>query len=205
MERKDFIRIGLLAGVTFDKLEDKAKSVIVNKRKDLKPFYIPPNPEPLISHEGTLIRLKVRSKQTDNQFGCAEFSLAPKTMGPPPHAHKDFDEIMFVHEGVVTVMVGDEVVEVKAGGYHMRPHGIVHCFWNSTDQPAHFTDYFLNQNFDDFMEELYFKIIPELKAKGLTIHSPEGQKLRADLEKQFNLTVFPEKRKDIIEKYGLKA
>jgi len=131
--------------------------------------------------------------------------LAPKTMGPAPHIHKDLDEIMFVHEGEVHVMVGEEVTIVKAGGYHMRPHGILHCFWNATDQPAHFTDFFCNQNFDDFFEELFFKIIPELKEKGHSIHSPEYFKRRADLDKKFDLTVFPEKRKAIIEKYDLKS
>jgi quercetin dioxygenase-like cupin family protein len=131
--------------------------------------------------------------------------LAPKTMGPPPHVHKNLDEIMMVHEGEVHVMVGDEVTVVKAGGYHMRPHGIIHCFWNATDEPAHFTDFFCNQNFDDFFEELFFKIIPELKAQNLTIHSPEGILRRTDLDKRFDLTVFPEKRKAIVEKYGLKG
>lgn len=205
MKRKEFIRTGLIAGLTFDKIKPKEKSETVEKKKDLLPFYIPPSPEPLISYEGTQIRLKVRTKQTDNQFGCVELSLAPKTMGPPPHIHKVLDEITFVHEGVLSVMVGDEVVEVKAGGYHMRPHGIIHCYWNASDEPVHFTDYFLNQNFDDFLDELYFTIIPELKAKGLSLQSTEGQKRRADLEKRFDLTAFPEKRKAIVEKYGLKA
>ncbi|WP_158550009.1 hypothetical protein [Runella aurantiaca] len=47
--------------------------------------------------------------------------------------------------------------------------------------------------------------MPELKAKGLSIHSSEGLQRRADLDKRFDLTVFPEKRNAILEKYGLKA
>ncbi len=202
MERKAFILTSLLAGIASTGISQTKKNK--SHRKKLDPFYIPPNPEPLISHEGTQIRLKVRTKKTNNQLGCVEFSLAPKTMGPPPHVHKNLDEIMFVHEGEVHVMVGDELTVLNAGGYHMRPHGIIHCFWNATDEPAHFTDFFCNQNFDDFFEELFFKIIPELKAKNLTIHSPEGVLRRADLDKRFDLTVFPEKRKAIVDKYGLK-
>ena len=135
MERKNFILTSLLAGIASTGISQ----TLNNKpgKKNLDPFYIPPNPEPLISHEGTQIRLKIRTKQTDNQLGCVEFSLAPKTMGPAPHIHKDLDEIMFVQDGEVNVMVGDEVTVVKAGGYHMRPHGIIHCFWNATDATKH--------------------------------------------------------------------
>ncbi len=204
MKRKDFLKNSLASSVAFatmDNLSLRNK----NPRKDLKPFYIAPDPEPFVAHEGTLIRIKVRTKNTDNQIGCVELSLAPKTMGPPPHVHKELDELMFVQKGEVHVMVGEEVTIVKAGGYHMRPHGIIHCFWNASDEPAHFTDFFCNQNFDDFFEELFFKIIPELKAQNLLLNSPEGMKRRADLDKRFGLTPFPEKRKAIIEKYGLKA
>jgi mannose-6-phosphate isomerase-like protein (cupin superfamily) len=200
MERKDFILTSLMAGFATTGFSQTIHSE-PNKKTD--PFYIPPNPEPLISHEGTLLRLKVRSKQTDGNVSCAESSIAPKTMGPSPHVHKDLDELMFVHEGTMTVMVGTEIYEVKAGGYLMRPHGIIHSFWNSTDEPAHFTDFFFNQNFDDFIEELFFKIIPELKAQGLKLNSPEGLKRRVDLDKRFDVTSFPEKRKAIVDKYGL--
>lgn len=99
----------------------------------------------------------------------------------------------------MTVMVGTEIYEVKAGGYLMRPHGIINSFWNSTDEPAHFTDFFFSQNFDDFIEELFFKIIPDLKAQGLKLNSPEGLKRRVDLDKRFDITAFPEKEKQLLK------
>jgi quercetin dioxygenase-like cupin family protein len=35
---------------------------------------------------------------------------------------------MRVLEGSVSVLEGDKVVEVEAGGWHFRPRGIVHTF-----------------------------------------------------------------------------
>lgn len=71
--------------------------------------------------------------------------MGPKLMGPAPHVHKDLDELMFVQEGTVSILVGDNVYEVEAGGWHLRPHGIVHTFWNATDKPARFVDMFFNR------------------------------------------------------------
>lgn len=68
MERKDFILTSLLAGIATTGISQTIKNE--PDKKKLDPFYIPPNPEPLISHEGTQIRLKVRTKQTDNRLGC---------------------------------------------------------------------------------------------------------------------------------------
>ena len=185
---------------------NKSRAGTTNDNKPLKPFYVPPIVEPLLpGAEGINLRLKVRTRDTNNQFGSVEFAIAPKTIGPIPHIHESLDEIMFVHEGEVHVMVGNEVTIVKAGGYHMRPHGIIHCFWNASDQPAHFTDLFFNQNFDDFFEELFFKLMPRWKEQGIGRASAEAVRQRADLNKRFGLTQFPQQRQAIIDKYGLKS
>jgi|JI10StandDraft_1071094.scaffolds.fasta_scaffold223762_3 quercetin dioxygenase-like cupin family protein len=201
MQRRDFLTSGLVTPF----LQDVEPSALQQDRKPLKSFYLPPDPEPLVAKEGIQMRLKVRTRDTDNQFGSVEFAIAPKTIGPIPHLHEALDEIMYVHEGEMHVMVGEEVTIVKAGGYHLRPHGIVHCFWNASDKPARFTDLFFNQNFDDFFEELFHKILPEMEKQGYSRHSPEVVKRRSELNKRFGLTQFPEKAKLIIEKYGLKT
>jgi len=206
MERRDFLINTLLAGAGSVGFMNESLAGTSNDNKPLKPFYVPPIAEPLLpGAEGINLRLKVRTRDTNNQFGSVEFAIAPKTMGPIPHIHEQLDEIMFVHEGEVHVMVGNEVTIVKAGGYHLRPHGIVHCFWNASNQPAHFTDLFFNQNFDDFFEELFFKLMPRWKEQGIGRASAEAVRQRADLNKRFGLTQFPEQRQAIIDKYGLKA
>ena len=72
----------------------------------------------------------------------------------------------------VHVLVGDTVTELHAGDYHLRPHGIVHTFWNSGDVPARFIDMYPNQDFISFFEE-FVRIEKRLQKKGLTMQSPE--------------------------------
>jgi mannose-6-phosphate isomerase-like protein (cupin superfamily) len=96
---------------------------------------------------------KIRSEFTNGQFCCHEITVQPKYAGPPPHLHKELDEIMYVIEGTATVMVGNAVTEVHAGDYHLRPHGIVHTFWNSGDKPVRFIDMNPNQDFISYFEE----------------------------------------------------
>jgi mannose-6-phosphate isomerase-like protein (cupin superfamily) len=145
---------------------------------------------------------KIRSEHTNGQFCCQEITVLPKHAGPPPHLHKDLDEIMFVIEGTVHVMVGDSVTEINAGDYHLRPHGIIHTFWNSSDSTARFLDMYPNQDFVSFFEEIV-RIDNTLKAKGLTQESDEGKNLLDNLMEQFGLEMFPDQFPPILEKYGL--
>ena len=202
MKRKQFLLSSMMLGLASTALASNLK---INKgNPTLKTFYLPPDPTPLIPEHGLDIRLKVRSKQTNNQFSCIDFAVAPKTMGPSPHVHEALDELMYVHEGVVSVLVGTEVVEVKAGGWHFRPKGFVHTFWNSSDKVARGTDMYFNQNFDDFLEELFFKLIPEMAQGNLPPTHPEMAKKLTDLDKRFGITTFNNQRQAIVDKFGLR-
>ncbi|HEY5822738.1 MAG TPA: cupin domain-containing protein [Cyclobacteriaceae bacterium] len=204
MERKEFLLTGVMAGIAATGLAGSTSNPIANDNGPLKPFYIPPFNEPLLPIHGLDIRTNVRSSQTNNQYSCIDAAVAPKTMGPPPHLHKDLDELMYVKEGTINVLVGTEVYEVKAGGWHFRPRGIVHTFWNATDKPALCTDMYFNQNFEDYLEELFFKIYPDMMKRNLTPADPEIAKQIGVLDKKFGIVMFPEQRQAIVDKYGLK-
>ncbi len=68
--------------------------------------------------------------------------------------HKTFDEICRVLEGSVFILTGDEVTEVKAGGWHLRPKGVVHTFWNSGATPAKTIDLCVPGGHEVYMQEL---------------------------------------------------
>lgn len=171
----------------------------------LAPFYLPPVPPLQLGPSGIAMRTRVRSTQTNRQYSCVEFLIAPKQMGPPPHLHQALDEIMFVLEGTVTVLVGETVYTVQAGGWHLRPRGLVHTFWNATSQPAHYIDMYFNQNFEDFLEELNNQLLPDMARLKLTPADPGMAKRWADLDRRFGITTFFEQRQPLIERYGLKA
>lgn len=169
----------------------------------LSPFYLPPA-EPLQPGPGGLnIRTWVRSSQTNMQFSNVETAVAPKHMGPAPHLHESLDEIMLVLEGTATVILDGKVDEIPEGGWHLRPRGIEHTFWNASDKPLRFMDMYFNQNFEDYLEELFHSIIPDMVKNNLTPMDPGIHKRMADLDKRFGVTMFHEKRQELVDKYGL--
>jgi mannose-6-phosphate isomerase-like protein (cupin superfamily) len=145
---------------------------------------------------------KVRSEYTNGQLCCQELYLNPKQAGPPPHLHKELDEVMRVVEGKVHVLVGDTVTELKAGDWHVRPHGLVHTFWNASDEPAFIIDLFLNQDFVSFFED-FQRMMNQLQQKGLSLESDKGQQLNNALLEKYGIEMFPEQFPPIIQKYGL--
>ena len=176
-------------------------------RRDIiacKPLNIPPVETPLEAPGGFNMRIRVRSTQTSNQFGCYEALVMPKTMGPAPHVHRALDEVMYVFQGAASILVGDEVHLVKAGGWHVRPRNILHTFWNEQGEPLRFFDMYFNQNFEDFMEEFFQKLIPYMLANKLKRSDPEMIRRIDELSSRFGITMYHEKRQEIIDKYGLK-
>lgn len=185
-----------------DKIDATA---ITTKPGKLSPFYIPPAETLQAGPGGINIRTIVRSSQTNMQFSCVETAVRPKQMGPAPHLHKDLDEIMMVVEGTASVIVGGKVEEIQTGGWHLRPRGIEHTFWNGSDKPLRFVDMYFNQNFEDFLEELFHKIIPEMVQNKLTPTDPGIARRIDELNKKFGITEFPEKRQALIEHYALQG
>jgi quercetin dioxygenase-like cupin family protein len=49
---------------------------------------------------------------------------------PEAHKHVDVDEVIVVIAGIVTYRIGDEVVELRAGGSAVSPRGVPHHFAN---------------------------------------------------------------------------
>jgi mannose-6-phosphate isomerase-like protein (cupin superfamily) len=206
MQRRDFLQNTSLF-LPFGLL-NMAESAANNPQKidnwqdPLKPFYLPPT-EPL-DHKGNMdIRVLVRSKMTGGVYSCVECAVAPKVMGPPPHYHVALDELMYVVEGTASVIVEGEEVHIDAGGWHFRPRGLKHTFWNASEKPLRFIDMYFNQNFEDFLEQIFHVYTPEKYPYG----SPERDKISTILNEKFGLVYEAnanEQRNAISQKYGLK-
>jgi mannose-6-phosphate isomerase-like protein (cupin superfamily) len=97
---------------------------------------------------------KLSKHQTSGNLGCDEATLKPGYLGAPPHLHKTFDEICFVLEGSVTIMVEDKIFQVNAGDWHLRPRNKMHTFWNASESPARFVDIYIPGGHEDYMADL---------------------------------------------------
>jgi mannose-6-phosphate isomerase-like protein (cupin superfamily) len=190
---------GLLSEVIAQLPDDKPKAITNKiKRKPLQPLLVKPDNSPTFRSGA-----KIRFEQTNNQFSCWERVIPPKTMGPSPHVHKDLDEVIRVLKGKVTVMVGEELFEVEEGGWHLRPHGLVHTFWNATNEPALVMEIYPNQNLEVFLEELN-QHLSELKKRDIQANSEEAIKRIDELEKEWGIVSYHDQRKPLMEKFGLK-
>jgi mannose-6-phosphate isomerase-like protein (cupin superfamily) len=204
MKRRNFLSASAL-GFSLLNLPNFTSAQNNNSGEPLQPFYIPPR-EALEPGVGNVdIRTIVHASQTAKQFSNVEVAVAPMQMGPSPHLHEDLDELMYVLEGTATVMIGEKIYEVEAGGWNFRPRRIVHSFWNATQRPLRFIDCFFNQNFEDYLEELFHKIIPDMVKNKLTPAAPAIANRIAALDKKFGVRWFHDKRQAIIDKYKLQG
>lgn len=51
-------------------------------------------------------------------------------------------------------MVDSKVTAVPTGGWHLRPRGLVHSFWNSGPEPARCIEIYVPGGHERYMQEL---------------------------------------------------
>jgi mannose-6-phosphate isomerase-like protein (cupin superfamily) len=186
---------------------NEKRSTISNETKGVvempKPVYIAPDATPgILLFPGVSVEIKLSHAQTADLFTSVEVFVAPSTMGPAPHLHEILDEIMYVLEGEASVLVDDEVTIIPVGGWHLRPHGIVHTFWNASDQPLRFIDFYPNQNFEEFFPELS-AAVGGMMSRGVSPASEEFIQALQALDTKWGMIAYYDQRQSIVEKYGL--
>jgi len=82
----------------------------------------------LTSKEGSI----ALAEWTDEGESSAERPIAGL------HVHHADDEAWYVLAGVLRVRIGDDVVEVPAGGAAIVPGGTAHTYWNPGPEPARY-------------------------------------------------------------------
>lgn len=76
---------------------------------------------------GMLVSWLAEGKDTGGSFSLAE-GLVPRAAEPPPHTHTREDEAFYILEGEMSVRVGGQTIEARAGDYVYLPQGIEHSF-----------------------------------------------------------------------------
>jgi mannose-6-phosphate isomerase-like protein (cupin superfamily) len=86
--------------------------------------------------------------ETAEKYGISEWWLEPNTKGPGPHSH-DEDDVFYVLEGTVSIVVGDRWVDAPRGAFVLAPGGVVHDFENRTGTRAGFLNISAPGNFEE--------------------------------------------------------
>lgn len=79
---------------------------------------------------------KADEAETAATYSISEWFLEPHSSGPGPHSHADHDDIFYVIEGTMSVLVGDDWVDAGVGSFVRAPAGTTHDFANRTDRRA---------------------------------------------------------------------
>lgn len=161
---------------------------------DRKAVYIPPGAGQKGKISRTDITFKLNKTQTSGNLGSAEMIIPPGQLGAPPHYHKGFDEICIVLKGTVHIMVEDEVFEVPEGGWHLRPRGKVHTFWNAGKKNARVIELYAPAGHESYMQDL-----SKLFNNGARPDPSDLQKL-AD---KYDIVFRFDKLDEVIKKYGV--
>jgi quercetin dioxygenase-like cupin family protein len=78
---------------------------------------------------------KADGPETDSRYSISEWWLEPHTAGPGPHSH-DEDDVFYVLEGTLSVLVGEEWTQATRGSFVLVPGGVTHDFENRSDARA---------------------------------------------------------------------
>ena len=78
---------------------------------------------------------KADGGETQDRYAISEWWLEPHTKGPGAHSHPE-DDVFYVIEGTMSVLVGERWTEASKGSFVLVPGGTVHDFENRTDERA---------------------------------------------------------------------
>jgi mannose-6-phosphate isomerase-like protein (cupin superfamily) len=79
----------------------------------------------------------LRGEQSGAAVALVRNAVPAGWAGPPLH-HHDFDEAFYVLEGTLTFQLGDELVDVGAGGMAFAPRGVTHTLGERSGAPARY-------------------------------------------------------------------
>jgi mannose-6-phosphate isomerase-like protein (cupin superfamily) len=74
-------------------------------------------------------------KVDEQGYSISEWWLEPKTKGPGAHSHEE-DDIFYVLEGTMSILVSEEWIEAQKGSFVLAPGGVTHDFENRSEKRA---------------------------------------------------------------------
>jgi quercetin dioxygenase-like cupin family protein len=98
----------------------------------VKPFATGPALGETIDIWGSIYRFKALGEQTGGAYTLVEVQ-GRKGFETPLHSHANEEEGFYIVEGIVTLVLGDDLVEAPAGTFGFVPRGLGHGFRLQSD------------------------------------------------------------------------
>jgi mannose-6-phosphate isomerase-like protein (cupin superfamily) len=96
---------------------------------------------------------KADGDETQGACSISEWWLEPMAKGPGPHSHPE-DDVFYVIEGTVSVLVDDHWVDAQRGAFVLVPGGVTHDFENRTPARAGLLNVSTPGNFEKDMPSI---------------------------------------------------
>ena len=90
-------------------------------------------------------------EETGDRYSVSIWWVDPEKSGPGAHSHEANEELFYVIEGTMTFLVGDQLIDAKAGTFLRIPAGVAHDFSNRTAQRAGILNVFIPGGFESNM------------------------------------------------------
>jgi len=88
---------------------------------------------------GQMTALIGRAEWSAGAYNVMDQIMAPRLMSAV-HTHAVEDQVAFVLEGTMVCWIDGRELEVRAGGYALRPAAIPHAMWNPAQEPVRFLE-----------------------------------------------------------------
>jgi mannose-6-phosphate isomerase-like protein (cupin superfamily) len=135
-------------------------------------------------------RFEVIADDVEGRYSVVRQVVPPGVM-MTPHTHTVEDQVAIVITGVLGVKVGDREWSAGVGEVVVRPRGLVHSIWNSTDTDVEILEITSPGRFEE-----YFADLGDLTAEGRLSEAPE-------LARLWGITQEPELVETLAARYGV--
>jgi mannose-6-phosphate isomerase-like protein (cupin superfamily) len=96
---------------------------------------------------------KADGDETGKAYSISEWWLEANTKGPGAHSHPE-DDLFFVIEGTMSVLVGDRWIDAPTGSFVLIPGGTTHDFENRSTGRAGVLNLSIPGEFESSMPEI---------------------------------------------------
>ncbi len=126
------------------------------------------------------INFRVCSDETGDRIGIYEYEVPSKAMGASVHIHRKMEEIFYVMEGEVSLIMGSEHIVGRAGDVILIPRGTTHGFSNKGEKPLRIFIMFTPA----LAQEEFFRAAADFVERGENLNSESFAKIIREYDQE---------------------